>query len=124
MPRDDDYEDDDYDDRPRRSRGGDEIAHRGGLVLAFGIISVVIGIAGCGPVGLVLGILAWRWGAKDQQAMDAGAMDPEGRGLTQAGMITGIIGTVINGLMTLLLLAYLVFFVVVVAAAGVGAAAK
>jgi hypothetical protein len=39
-------------------------------------------------------IAAWVMGHADMKEINAGRMDPEGRGLTQAGMIIGIIGTV------------------------------
>jgi len=89
----------------------EELPHRGGLVLAFGIIGLVMFFM-CPLVGLPLGVLAWVWGTKDLKAMDAGEMDPEGRGMTQGGMITGIIGAALNGLAALVFLAYLVFVVV------------
>jgi hypothetical protein len=37
--------------------------------------------------------IAWALGHADLKAINAGRMDPEGRGLTQAGMVLGIIGT-------------------------------
>lgn len=46
--------------------------------------------------------------------MDAGQMDPEGRGLTQAGYILGIVAT---AFMALSLLAFLAIFVL-----GIGSA--
>lgn len=61
--------------------------HRGTLILILGILSIVL----CQPIG----IFAWIMGGNDLKAMDAGAMDPEGRGLTKAGKICGIIGTVL-----------------------------
>jgi len=109
-----DDREEDYDDRPSRRRGrrrsrGDYVAHRGGMVLAFGIISIV-GIfvvggawAGVGPfagmgniLGLVFGILGWSMGGKDMREINAGRMDPDGRGMTQAGYIMGIIGTILH----------------------------
>ena len=59
--------------------------HRGVLILIFGILGFVV----CFPFGTA----AWVMGSKDLKAMDAGTMDPEGRGLTQAGKILGIITT-------------------------------
>ncbi|MEI6913927.1 MAG: hypothetical protein WCL39_02225 [Armatimonadota bacterium] len=55
------------------------------MVLALGIIGLLI----CGP----LSIAAWVMAASDMPQMDSGAMDPTGRGLTQAGLICGIVGT-------------------------------
>ncbi len=61
--------------------------HRGPLILVLGIIGIVM--------VSFLGIFAWVMGKKDLAKMDAGRMDPEGRGLTMAGMICGIVATVI-----------------------------
>ena len=65
--------------------GNYQKAHRGGLVLALGIIAI------CCNIAAVPGILAWIFGKSDLKAMDAGLMDPEGRGMTQAGMIMGLV---------------------------------
>lgn len=59
--------------------------HRGVLILVFGIIGVVM----CFP----LGIAAWVMGKGDLAAIDRGEIDPTGRGMTQAGMIIGIVAT-------------------------------
>jgi len=64
--------------------------HRGGAVLTLGILRLVI----CAP----LGIIAWIMGAEDLKSISAGRMDPSGQGTTQAGMICGIIGTVLFGI--------------------------
>ena len=61
--------------------------HRGGTILALGIIGIVC----C----WICGIIAWVMGNGDLRAMDAGMMDPSGRGLTQAGRICGIISVVL-----------------------------
>ncbi|MCZ6597523.1 MAG: DUF4190 domain-containing protein [Planctomycetota bacterium] len=58
--------------------------HRGGTILALGILGIVI----CFPLGLA----AWFMGQKDVAAMDAGRMDPSGRGLVDAGRIVGLVG--------------------------------
>jgi hypothetical protein len=39
----------------------------------------------------IFSIMAWVMGAEDLRKIDRGVMDPSGRGLTQAGMIIGII---------------------------------
>ena len=57
--------------------------HRGTLILVLGII----GLVACMPVG----IAAWVMGNGDLAQMDRGEMDPEGRGMTKAGKILGII---------------------------------
>ena len=68
--------------------------HRGTLILVLGILGLVI----CGP----LGIAAWIMGSGDLKAMDAGTMDPSGRGNTNAGKICGIIATVLMALAVLI----------------------
>jgi len=62
--------------------------HRGALVLVLGILGIVFG---CAPVAIV----AWVMGRSDLAKIDAGVMDPAGRGTTQAGMILGIVGTIL-----------------------------
>jgi predicted Zn finger-like uncharacterized protein len=74
--------------------------HRGPLVLTFGVLSLVL-LSMCFPVGAVLGVAAWVMGRSDLRKLKGGDMDPAGQGLTQAGWICGIIGTLLNGLFTL-----------------------
>ena len=62
--------------------------HRGVVVLVLGILGLVC----C----LICGIVAWVMGNADLAEMDAGTMDPEGRGLTQAGKICGIVSVILN----------------------------
>ena len=62
--------------------------HRGALILVFGILALVV----C----FIFGIAAWVMGNNDLRAMDAGQMDPEGRSLTQAGKICGMIAAILN----------------------------
>jgi hypothetical protein len=62
--------------------------HRGVLILVLGIL----GLVACGPF---TAIPAWIMGNSDMAEMAAGRMDPEGRGLTQAGKICGVIGVVL-----------------------------
>ncbi len=80
--------------------------HRGTLILVLGILGLVI----CTP----LAVVAWVMGSGDLKQIDAGIMDPTGRGLTQAGKICGIIGTV---LLIISILAVGLFFIL-----GLGAA--
>ena len=61
--------------------------HRGTLILVLGILGIV-----CCPV---TGIIAWIMGSKDLKEMDAGTMDPTGRGPTQTGKIIGIVSVVL-----------------------------
>ena len=62
--------------------------HRGALILTFGIL----GVACCFPFG----IAAWVMGNNDMQQIEDGTMDPTGKGITNAGKICGIIGTVLG----------------------------
>lgn len=57
--------------------------HRGVMILVFGILGLVC----C----MIFGIIAWVMGNGDLREMDAGRMDPSGRGLTQAGKICGMV---------------------------------
>jgi hypothetical protein len=124
--RDDDYPPrDDYEgeeDLRRRYIRRDVLPHRGGLVLTLGIISIVAGTVGCvvciwlsGVIGLGFGVTAVLMGRTDLRQMDAGTMDPDGRGLTKAGLICGIVGMVCGALAGLACGAYLIFVVYMMA---------
>jgi hypothetical protein len=78
--------------------------HRGGLILALGIL----GWAVCA----VFAPFAWGMGSGDLKAMRSGEMNPEGMGLTQAGMILGMIQTIL-----LLLFLGIAFLVIIAQAA-------
>lgn len=75
--------------------------HRGTLILVLGILGLVV----CGP----LGIVAWIMGSGDLKEMDAGTMDPAGRGTTQAGKICGIIATILMVLGAVLFAMFMLF---------------
>lgn len=86
--RDEDDEDEEG-ERPRRSSKRrrsrrDYEPHRGTTILILGILSLVM-------CGLFTAIPAWIMGNADLRKMDAGRMDPSGRGITQAGRIIGMI---------------------------------
>ncbi|MBW3595810.1 MAG: hypothetical protein KY475_00890 [Planctomycetes bacterium] len=70
--------------------------HRGGLILALGILAFVVACP-------VLSFLAWTMGTADLREMREGRMDPSGMGRTQAGMVLGMLLSVaaIIGLMGL-----------------------
>ena len=89
--------------------------HRGTAILVLGIISL---LPIC--VGWILGIIAWVMGNTDLREMDAGRMDPSGRGNTQAGKICGMISVIYHAV---LLGIYLIIVVLGVAGAAAGAAA-
>jgi hypothetical protein len=65
------------------ARGAGSVPHRGGMILAFGIIGLLI----CLPFG----IAAWVMGNNDLREIEAGRMDPAGTGLTRSGRILGIV---------------------------------
>lgn len=72
---------------PQTDSGSGAQAARGTTVLVLGILSIVI----CA----LIGPFAWLMGKGDLEKMDQGTMDPSGRDLTKAGMICGIIGTIL-----------------------------
>jgi hypothetical protein len=85
------------DDRLReeaRQERHDAEPHCGNLILVLGIASMATFF--CGLLGLSFGIAAWAMGRRDLVKMRQHLMDPEGEGLTQAGLICGIIGTILN----------------------------
>ncbi len=65
------------------------LPHRGKTILLLGILAC------CGGCFLT-GLPAWVMANDDLSRMDAGRMDAEGRGLTQAGRLCGIIGTALT----------------------------
>ena len=71
---------------------------RGTLVLALGLVGMLL----FSP----LGVVAWVVGVLELKAMDRGERDPGGRGTAIAGMIFGIIATV---MMVVFLVAAAVF---------------
>src|ERR1043166_936631 len=85
-PRSRDYDDDDY-ARPRRRYLQ---PHRGGMILAFGILAIV------GVMSIVFGPLAWVMGNADLRAMRSGEMDPSGDGSTNTGRILGMVSVFIQ----------------------------
>jgi len=87
--------------------------HRGTMILVFGILGLVV----CMP----LGIVAWVMGSTDLKAMDAGTMDPEGRSITQAGKIIGMIATILYIIGLFFGLLMLVLAIALPVAAGVSA---
>ena len=62
--------------------------HRGGLILALGILGLVC----C----FICGIIAWVMGSNDLKEMAARRMDTSGQGLTQAGKICGMISVILQ----------------------------
>jgi len=92
----------DVPDIRRRGPRRDAEPDRGAVVLTLGIISVAGTIIYCAaPLWSILGLVAWIMGQSDLRKMKRGQMDDNGRSLTQAGWICGILGVVLNSLITL-----------------------
>lgn len=66
-----------------------EVPGRGGLILTFGILSLIL-------LGPILGIPAWVMGSRDMRKIRDGSIAPSSQGLTKTGMVLGIIGTFIS----------------------------
>src|SRR5262249_24110269 len=58
--------------------------HRGGLILALGLLGFVVNCP-------TFSLMAWTMGSRDLAEMRCGRMDRRGEGLTQAGQILGLI---------------------------------
>lgn len=56
---------------------------------------LVLGICGLVVCG-ICGIIAWVMGSQDIAEMKAGAMDPSGYSITNAGRTCGVIATLLN----------------------------
>jgi len=93
----------------RRGPRRDAEPDRGATVLSLGVISLACLMITCYPVGVILGLIAWLMGRADLNKMNRGAMDDNGRGMTQAGWICGILGTLLNGLVTLACMGFIGF---------------
>lgn len=83
--------------------------HRGGLILALGIL----GLLAC----FICGIFAWMMGNQDEKMMNAGMMDPSGRGMTQAGKIIGMISVILACLGVVMAIIWIIFAVLLAGAA-------
>jgi hypothetical protein len=78
--------------------------HRGTAILVLGVLSLF-------TMPVPLGLIAWLWANEDLKKMDAGVMDPEGRGSTQAGKVCGMISVILSiGALVLVLLYFLCLF--------------
>lgn len=100
----DEDDDDDLTDLPRIRQS--TIPHRGGVILAMGLLALIM----FPYVTIVCGPMAWMMGNTDLAEIRAGRMDPTGEGLIQAGRILGIIGTVLIGVFGIIVCAF--FFLV------------
>jgi hypothetical protein len=86
--------------------------HRGPMILTFGILGVLS--VSCILLGF-FGIFAWVMGRRDLELIRRGQMDKEGQGLTNAGYILGIVGTILFILQSLFWVAYLAIIAAVIA---------
>jgi predicted Zn finger-like uncharacterized protein len=106
-------DDDDYDERPSRRRKASRRSygtpHRGGMILAFGIIGLVSGL------GIIFGPIAWLMGNTDLREMQAGNMDPEGESMTQTGRILGMIATILSIVGIVIACGIFIFYVFIIA---------
>ena len=62
------------------------------MILALGLVALVGGMSLYVP--LLIGPVACVLGFWDLREMREGRMDPEGRGMTQAGLVCGAVATV------------------------------
>ncbi|MEM7228357.1 MAG: hypothetical protein AAF432_06015 [Planctomycetota bacterium] len=85
--------------------------HRGGMLLAFAILGWLV----CA----IFSIVAYFMAAADMKEIDAGRMDPEGRGLTQASKIIALIQLI---LLVLVIVVFGAIMLLGVIAAGASAA--
>jgi hypothetical protein len=106
-----DEHDRDRDDDYRHRR--DLLPHRGGVVLTMGILSLA-SIAVCALGGLLFGPIAWVMGSNDLAEIRAGRMDPDGEGVTNAGRICGMVGTIL-GLLSIVGMVMIILFLVATA---------
>ncbi len=84
--------------------------HRGGLVLALGMMGLIF-FPLCAAIGLVLSICAWVMGRADLIRMRTGTMDREGESNSRIGMICGMAGVPLNILTLIGCVAFWVFLV-------------
>ena len=90
--------------------GGAVQPHRGTLILVLGILSLVV----CS----IMGPFAWLMGSNDLKLIRSGQMDATGESTTQAGMICGIIGTVILAFQVLFFCLYVAIVAIAITAGG------
>jgi hypothetical protein len=107
-----------HDFRPGRGQ-----PHRGVIVMVLGIIGIVVSLLSyfvfccpflglpAGLLGLGLGLGGAIMGGADLKKINAGIMDVDGKGMTLAGLICGIVGSVVvtpslvlSGFMTIMMI--------------------
>lgn len=88
------------------------LPHRGPMILVFGILGALT--FSCFLLG-IFGVIAWVLGKRDLELIRRGQMDKEGEGLTRAGYILGIVGTIMFALYLLLIVAYFAVLAIMLA---------
>jgi hypothetical protein len=74
-----------------------------------GVLILVLGILGVAVLGPILGIPAWIMGRNDLKKIQEGKIPSSERALTKAGMILGIISTVL-GLIVFALVLFIIMW--------------
>jgi hypothetical protein len=69
---------------PAAAASGYIVPHRGGLILALGLIGFFVSCP-------IFSLMAWVMGSHDLNEMRTGRMDRRGEGMTQAGQVLGMI---------------------------------
>jgi DNA-directed RNA polymerase subunit RPC12/RpoP len=88
-----DEHDDDVDiGKWKRQSRTDYQPHRGSMMLALGLISIVGGMMFCLP--LVVGPIAWFMATRDLRAIRDGWMDPAGESMTRSGQLCGLAASI------------------------------
>jgi hypothetical protein len=110
-----DEEEEREDERPWEQPAESEVRrdcepHRGTIILTLGVVSLVAPV-----IAPIVGIIAILMGRADLRKMENGEMDPEGKGVTLAGWICAIIGTIFQSIFLLLIVLYIVFIFVMLA---------
>ncbi len=113
--RDDESSRTDYDE-VRPNRAGLQ-PHRATLVFVLGLLGVIFCVMFWigSPLFFGLTIPAFIMGKKDLKAIKEGRMDPSGEGLTRAGYVLGIVGTILASLCSVGAIGYVAFFAFMVA---------
>ncbi|MEE2947021.1 MAG: hypothetical protein VX392_01760 [Verrucomicrobiota bacterium] len=66
-----------------------QLKHRGTLILTMGILGWLC-------CSYFTAIPAWVMGKEDIRLIEAGKMEQEGKGITKAGMILGMLSTIVS----------------------------
>lgn len=89
--------------------------------MILGIVGLAMAVFCCGMgiFGVASSVVAWVLGRSELLKIQSGEASPAGEGQARAGMVLGIVGTVINGLIFIGVILYYVFIVVLGIAVGV-----